>query len=68
MLVFAKEDAQTESFVQATERGGYKYSICKTSEAAMDQFLSNQPEVSIKPFFYIFFLFMYFFLRLLSFP
>ncbi|XP_031572577.1 high affinity cAMP-specific and IBMX-insensitive 3',5'-cyclic phosphodiesterase 8A-like isoform X2 [Actinia tenebrosa] len=45
MLVFAKEDAQTESFVQAAERGGYKYSICKTFEAAMDQFLSNQPEV-----------------------
>ena len=47
MLVFAKEDAQTESFVQAAERGGYKYTICKTYEAAKEQFLSNQPEVSI---------------------
>ncbi|XP_020904916.1 high affinity cAMP-specific and IBMX-insensitive 3',5'-cyclic phosphodiesterase 8A isoform X2 [Exaiptasia diaphana] len=45
MLVFAKEDAQTESFVQASERASYKYSICKTSEAAMEVFLNNQPEV-----------------------
>lgn len=47
MLVFAKEDAQTESFVQASERASYKYSICKTSEAAMEVFLNNQPEVSL---------------------
>ncbi|XP_032227303.1 high affinity cAMP-specific and IBMX-insensitive 3',5'-cyclic phosphodiesterase 8A isoform X2 [Nematostella vectensis] len=45
MLVFAKEDAQTESFLQAAERGGYNCSVCKTSEAAMELFLNNQPEV-----------------------
>jgi len=46
MLVFPKEDAQRESFVQACERGSYKYTVCKNAEAAMELFQSNHPEVS----------------------
>ena len=45
MLVFAKEDAQSESFLLAAERGRFKCQLCKTSEAAMELYLNNQPEV-----------------------
>ena len=43
--MFAKEDAQTESFIQAAERGGYHYGMCKSSEEAMELYLASQPEV-----------------------
>lgn len=45
MLVFSKEDAQTDSFLHAAERGGYLCQICKTSEEAMEQYINIQPEV-----------------------
>ncbi|KAJ7385255.1 High affinity cAMP-specific and IBMX-insensitive 3',5'-cyclic phosphodiesterase 8B [Desmophyllum pertusum] len=45
MLVFSKEDAQTDSFLHAAERGGYVCQMCKTSEEAMDQYINVQPEV-----------------------
>ena len=45
MLVFSKEDAQTDSFVHAAERGGYVCQICKTSEEAMEQYINVQPDV-----------------------
>ncbi|XP_078379649.1 high affinity cAMP-specific and IBMX-insensitive 3',5'-cyclic phosphodiesterase 8A-like isoform X4 [Oculina patagonica] len=45
MLVFSKEDAQTDSFLHAAERGGYLCQICKTSEEAMEQYINVQPEV-----------------------
>lgn len=51
MLVFAKEDAQTESFVRASERGGYKYHMCKSSEEAIQLYLHSQPEVKYVKFF-----------------
>ena len=46
MLVFSKEDAQTDSFLHAAERGGYVCQICKTSEEAMEQYINVQPDVS----------------------
>lgn len=45
MLVFSKEDAQTDSFLHAAERGGYVCQICKTSEEAMEQYINVQPDV-----------------------
>ena len=45
MLVFPKEDAQTDSFLHAAERGGYVCQICKTSEEAMEQYIHVQPDV-----------------------
>ena len=45
MLVFSKEDAQTDSFLHAAERGGYVCKICKTSEEAMEQYINVQPDV-----------------------
>ena len=48
MLVFSKEDAQTDSFLHAAERGGYLCQICKTSEEAMEQYINVQPEVRLK--------------------
>ena len=47
MLVFSKEDAQTDSFVHAAERGGYVCQICKTSEEAMEQYINVQPDVRL---------------------
>lgn len=47
MLVFSKEDAQTDSFLHAAERGGYVCQICKTSEEAMEQYINVQPDVSL---------------------
>jgi len=48
MLVFSKEDAQTDSFLHAAERGGYLCQICKTSEEAMEQYINVQPEVRLE--------------------
>eukprot|EP00795_Rhopilema_esculentum_P005879 gene5879-11206_t len=47
LLVFGKEDQQTDAFVSACNQGGYRSKIAHTSESAMEYYLRRQPEVTI---------------------
>jgi len=47
LLVFGKEDQQTDAFMSACSQGGYRCRIAHTSENAMEYYLKKQPEVTI---------------------
>lgn len=45
LLVFSKEDSQTEAIFQATQRLGYTCSLVLTPEAALEEFLQRHHDV-----------------------
>lgn len=47
LLVFAKEDAQSDGYWWATEKLGYKCCITTNAEGALECFLDKQPDVVI---------------------
>eukprot|EP00794_Sanderia_malayensis_P009997 gene9997-11019_t len=47
LLVFGKEDPQTDAFMSACSQGGYRCKIAHSSESAMEYYLRRQPEVTI---------------------
>lgn len=46
-LIFGTDDAQSEAFVSAAKRGGYRYKLHYTSEHATEYYLKKLPEVVI---------------------
>ena len=47
MLVFPKEDAQSDGFWRAADRGGYKCNILRNPESALECFLDKPHDVVI---------------------
>ncbi|KAG8575568.1 hypothetical protein GDO81_009599 [Engystomops pustulosus] len=47
LLVFAKEDSQSNGFCSACEKAGFKYNIAKTPESALESFLDKHHEIII---------------------
>ncbi|KAK3588621.1 hypothetical protein CHS0354_021492 [Potamilus streckersoni] len=47
LLVFSREDAQSDGFWWAAERGGYKCNLAKSHDGALECFLDKQQEVVI---------------------
>lgn len=47
LLVFGKEDAQSEAFSKAADKGGYKYTLTKTAETALESYIANQQDLVI---------------------
>ena len=47
MLVFAKEDAQSDGFWWAADKGGYKCNIVRNPEDAIECFLEKQHDLVI---------------------
>ncbi|KAL3867379.1 hypothetical protein ACJMK2_044587 [Sinanodonta woodiana] len=47
LLVFSREDAQSDGFLWAAERGGYKCNLAKSHDSALECFLDKQQEVVI---------------------
>ena len=47
MLVFAKEDAQSDGFWWAADKGGYKCNIVRNPTDALDCFVEKQHDVVI---------------------
>lgn len=47
MLVFGKEDAQSEALKKAADKAGYKVTLVKNSEAALESFINNQQDLVI---------------------
>lgn len=45
--MFGKEDLQSEAFVKAADKGGYKHTIVKTADAAFESYLANQQDLVI---------------------
>lgn len=46
-LVFGKEDSQSEAFVSAVKKGGYRYKLHTTPESAIEHFIKRCPELVI---------------------
>ncbi|XP_035165524.1 high affinity cAMP-specific and IBMX-insensitive 3',5'-cyclic phosphodiesterase 8B isoform X6 [Oxyura jamaicensis] len=47
LLIFAKEDNQSDGFWWACDRAGYKCSIARTPESALECFLDKQQEIIV---------------------
>ncbi|XP_073785681.1 high affinity cAMP-specific and IBMX-insensitive 3',5'-cyclic phosphodiesterase 8A isoform X1 [Danio rerio] len=47
LLVFARDDAQSSSFISACERCGFGCSVCRTPEAALECVLQKSPDLII---------------------
>ncbi|XP_068131474.1 high affinity cAMP-specific and IBMX-insensitive 3',5'-cyclic phosphodiesterase 8A isoform X3 [Hyperolius riggenbachi] len=47
LLVFAKEDSQSNGFCCACEKAGFKSNIAKTAESALESFLDKHHEIII---------------------
>ncbi|XP_075753261.1 high affinity cAMP-specific and IBMX-insensitive 3',5'-cyclic phosphodiesterase 8A isoform X2 [Pelodiscus sinensis] len=47
LLVFAKEDNQSNGFCWACEKAGFRYNIARTPESALECFLDKQHEIII---------------------
>jgi len=46
-LIFGTDDGQSEAFVSAAKRGGYRYKLHNTSESATEYYLRKLPELVI---------------------
>lgn len=47
LLVFPKEDALLESFVQAAEKLSYECSTCQTAESALENYVQNGHDIVV---------------------
>ncbi|KAJ1180388.1 hypothetical protein NDU88_005609, partial [Pleurodeles waltl] len=47
LLVFAKEDSQSNGFCWACEKAGFKCNIARTPESALQSFLDKNHEIII---------------------
>jgi putative IMPACT (imprinted ancient) family translation regulator len=47
LLVFAKEDAQSDGFWWAADKGGYVCQLSRTTDAALDAFLTKRPHLVV---------------------
>ena len=47
LLVFAKEDAQSDGFWWAADKGGYTCNIVRTAEAALESYLDRHHDLVI---------------------
>lgn len=47
LLIFAKEDSQSDGFWWACDRAGYRCSIARTPESALECFLDKHHEIIV---------------------
>lgn len=47
LLVFGKEDAQSDAFKRAADHGGYVNHIAKSSEAALELYIEHQHDLVV---------------------
>ena len=45
LLVFAKEDSQSDGFWWASDRAGYKCNLARTPEVALESYMDKQHDV-----------------------
>lgn len=47
LLVFGKEDAQCDALSKAADKAGFKVTLAKSAEAAVESFVTHQQELVI---------------------
>lgn len=47
LLVFGKEDGQSDGFWWAADKAGYKCNIARTPESALDAYVEKHPDLVI---------------------
>ena len=47
LLVFAKEDSQSDGFWWAADRAGYKCNLARSPEVALESYLEKQHDVVV---------------------
>ena len=47
LIVFGKEDSQSDAFCRAAEKGNYKCNLARNAETALDSYLDKQHDVVV---------------------
>ena len=47
MLVFGKEDGQSDALKKAADKAGYRVTLVRSSEAAIESFMNHQQDLVI---------------------